>query len=240
MRLVKLILSTLGINLFLLLFYDGGFIASLKGYINATLFFASSKAGGYMLDSASMTGFVLRRIENRKGGPYVMEWISSNSHILSLIGISTLLVILPVLFSKIISDRVKFFLILSLTSLVTPVSMAYTMIWASLAVVPFLCNDFNIESNKVRTKKNLGKKIKEHVLSKTYVKNWSTSDYVAFFCIAFILTPTFWLHWTGARNISLPRDRYPYLVVAVLAISYIEIIAASRLNPLKRSLGVVK
>ena len=228
-RFIKIILWTLATNLILLLFYEGEFLKTLTGYLKATAFFASSKAGGYMLDSASMTGFVLRRIENRKGQAYVIDWINSNDQVLSIIGITTILFILPVLFSSRISHRVKFFFVLSLTSLAAPVSMAYTMVWGSLAIIPFLTRAFDIPTKFNVAKKITGERANSCESELESSRQWSISDYTSFLCVALILTPSFMLHWTGVRNISFSRDRYPYLVFLTLFISYMEIFLGSKL-----------
>jgi hypothetical protein len=227
LRIFKVTVMTIGINLILLVFYEGSITATFAGYIKATLFFTSANASGYMLDSASLTGFFLRRIENRKGSDFVSNWILNNEHFLSLIGLALILIMLPLLFSKFVSQRVKVFLVLSLTSLVVPVSMAYTMMWGSLAIIAFISDtfDFKINSKKItkqRSKRN-DKRLDQNL------NRWKLSDFTSFICITLILTPSFMYHWTGARNISFARDRYQYLVLAVVVLCYFEIFK-KRLN----------
>jgi hypothetical protein len=102
--------------------------------------------------------------------------------------------------------------------------MAYTMVWGSLAIIPFLTRTFDIPLKGSRTTTNNVKKRKEHLRFVTPIDHWRASDYMSFLCIALILTPTFMLHGTGIRNISFARDRYQYLVLLTLLLAYIEIL----------------
>jgi hypothetical protein len=221
---LRAILATVSTNIVLLfLFFDQPFRSAI-GFLNGTSFFASANSGGYILDSASLMGFISRRIESNNGTDFALKWMTEQSMFLMAPSVILILIITPTIFFSKINQRVKIFLILSLFSLVIPASMHYTLTWASLAVIPFLSNHFNSNSKHYEgcvqnEKKGRGKDRKS--ISSIFT-NWHISDFLSLLTITLILSPSFAVYSTGIRNTSIIRDLYPILIFAVIIIVYVE------------------
>jgi len=223
-NILRAILATVCINVVLLfLFFDQPFRSAI-GFLKGTFFFAGANSGGYILDSASLMGFISRRIESKNGTDFALEWMTDQSAFLMAPSVILILMITPTIFFSKINQRVKIFLILSLFSLVIPASMHYTLTWASLAVIPFLSNHFNSTSKHyegcVQNEKKEREKDRKSISS--IFTNWHVSDFLSLLTITLILSPSFAVYLTVTRNISIIRDFYPILIFAVIIIVYVE------------------
>jgi hypothetical protein len=102
--------------------------------------------------------------------------------------------------------------------------MHYTLTWASLAIIPFLSNQFDIApsgvNELVRSRVKNYKKTKNN--PSPISSNWQLSDFIGLLTIALLLSPSFMVYWTGARNTSVIRDLYPCMVLVTIVIAYLE------------------
>ncbi len=215
----RVILVTVSLNFLLFFYYVGQPIKSFIGYLDGTLFFASSNSSGYILDSASLMGFLVRRIESIYGIDYAEQWITDQSAFLILPGLALILMVLPILYFSSVNQRVKIFLVFSLFSLVVPASQHYTLTWASLAIIPFLTDRFNFRAKIPIGAIDTGA---ENQNNSPRMHNWRASDFLSLVTITFVLMPSFALQFTGTRSIPISRDFYPYLVVLTILIAYLE------------------
>jgi hypothetical protein len=220
----RIIIATISLNFLLFFYYVGQPFKSLIGYLDGTLFFASSNSSGYILDSASLMGFLVRRIESSYGVNYAEQWMTDQSAFLMLPGLTLILLVLPILYFSYINQRVKIFLVFSLFSLVVPASQHYTLTWASLAIIPFLTDRFNFGAKTPIGSLEAGsdKQLSQNQNDLPRMCNWRTSDFLSLITITFVLMPSFALQFTGTRNIPISRDFYPYLVVLTILIVYLE------------------
>ena len=225
LKLLKSIILVITSNILGLLYFEGNPWQSIQGYVKGTLFFTSKDSLGYTLDSASLSGFLLRRYEGESSSENLSSWLIDQKFGLLIPGLVLILIILPILLANTINQRVKIFLVLSLTSLVVPASMAYTMIWASLAIIPFLTRRFNFRSivnvGEINAERNQSDS--PNNFNPAVNKVWHISDFLSLLVITLVLTPSFIVHWTGVRNISFSRDYYPVVVLLVIIVSYLEI-----------------
>lgn len=223
-NIIRVVLATISLNFVLFFYYVGQPFKSLIGYLDGTLFFASSNSSGYILDSTSLMGLIIRRIESAFGSDYAAQWMIDKSSMLMLPGLTLILMVLPVLYFSSINQRVKIFLVFSLFSLVVPASQHYTLTWASLAIIPFLTDRFNfgakVPIGAIDTESEKQTSENEDNLSRMH--NWQVSDFLSLITITFILMPSFALQFTGTRNIPISRDFYPYLVVLTILSAYLE------------------
>jgi|LauGreSuBDMM15SN_2_FD.fasta_scaffold03179_2 hypothetical protein len=230
LKIIKSIFLVITSNILCLLYFEGNPLLSIQGYVKGTLFFTSKDSLGYTLDSASLSGFLLRRYEGESSAGNLSSWLIDQRFGLLLPGLVLILIFLPIILSNIISQRVKIFLVLSLTSLVVPASMAYTMVWASLAIIPFLTQRFNFRSlagvGSIQEERN--QTVNSNNINPAVEKVWHFSDFLSLLVITLVLTPSFIVHWTGVRNISFSRDYYPVLVLLVCMVSYLEMLNTTR------------
>ena len=118
--------------------------------------------------------------------------------------------------------------------------MAYTLIWASLAIIPFLTQRFNFRRTAIVDEIHEGKNQSNGTnnINPAVEKVWHISDFLSLLVITIILTPSFVVHWTGTRNISFSRDYYPIIVLLVCVVSYLEIINTIRKKKLDSTSGL--
>ena len=240
LKITKGIFLVIMSNTLCFLYFEGNPWLSIQGYVNGTLFFTSKDSLGYTLDSASFSGFLLRRQEGESSSGNLSSWLIDQKFGLLIPGLFLILILLPILLSNIINQRVKIFLVLSLTSLVIPASMAYTLIWASLAIIPFLTQRFNFRRTAIVDEIHEGKNQSNGTnnINPAVEKVWHISDFLSLLVITIILTPSFVVHWTGTRNISFSRDYYPIIVLLVCVVSYLEIINTIRKKKLDSTSGL--
>ena len=223
-KIARAIIATISVNFILILIFFAQPFRSAVGFLNGTLFFTNANSGGYILDSASLMGFLSRRIEGRYGTEHALNWMTEHSEYLLVPSAILVLIIVPIMFFKPINQRVKIFLVLSLLSLVIPASMHYTLTWASLAVIPFLTNKFNFEmkdsEKRIDNEEKSFKKQSKLVIP--YTSKLHVSDYLSLLTITLLLSPSFAVYWTGARDTSIIRDLYPFMVFVTIFIVYLE------------------
>jgi hypothetical protein len=221
---LRALLGTVFINSVILLVFFSQPIKSAVGFLKGTLFFATANSSGYILDSASLMGFLSRRIESVYGSDNALRWLSDQNQFLLIPSIILIFAVVPVIFFSKVNQRVKIFFVLSLFSLAIPASMHYTLTWASLAIIPFLSNQFDIApsgvNELVRSRVKNYKKTKNN--PSPISSNWQLSDFIGLLTIALLLSPSFMVYWTGARNTSVIRDLYPCMVLVTIVIAYLE------------------
>ena len=128
-------------NLIALLFFQGGYVDSLKGYLNATLSYTGSPATYPQIASSdSLIGIFTRYRELFKGSSSTIPFLANYRAFLILPGLVWLVLISILLMLRLVSENVGLLISLSSVSFVVPASNSYTLGWFSVAALLILAS----------------------------------------------------------------------------------------------------
>lgn len=216
---IRVLLYSAVPNLLGFFFFGGDPIATFRGYIRATLEFTSSFTTPWILDSASFDGMIARQFE-RFGGPGAgAQLLNAHSPLLIIPGLCYLIFTVFAITKLQISKRAKTLLILPLSSLVVPASMAYTLGWASLGLVTLMSSDEDLAINvaKVRTSPRQPASNEsiwaQEVISEKGESSWGLTEWLFLIIIVVLITPSFGIWGGGDRYISISRDIYAMIIL---------------------------
>jgi len=135
---IKALITILVINLISLFAITGNVYIGVMQYFRASNNYANEFIIPWITDGASPLSFVFKTIESIRGNEDGIAFLERAVNYSGLIGISILIIFLPLIINKKIPEYVAAILLLSLNSLVIPASMGYTLVWGSLGALIFM------------------------------------------------------------------------------------------------------
>ena len=133
--LFKLWASIAILNMIALVFYSRNLLDGIKDYVSATLAYSSDFIVPWVMDSHSIMGFISKTIEGLDSSESATRFLSENLQ-WSFVPATVLIFLVGVVaISSYTPEILAIPLILSLSSLIAPPSMEYTLTWGSLAAV---------------------------------------------------------------------------------------------------------
>jgi hypothetical protein len=136
--LFKLWVSIAILNLTALGFYSRNLLEGIKDYVSATLAYSSEPIVPWVMDSHSIMGFISKTIEALDSSESAARFLSENLQWSFVPAIMLILLVGVVATNSYTPEILSIPLILSLSSLIAPPSMQYTLTWGSLAAVLML------------------------------------------------------------------------------------------------------
>lgn len=130
--------TILVINVLSLFVITGNLFTGVVQYFRASNNYASEFIIPWITDGASPLSFVFKTIESIRGNEEGIAFLEVAVNYSGLIGISILIIFLPLILNKNIPEFVAAVLLLSLNSIVIPASMEYTLVWGSLGALIFM------------------------------------------------------------------------------------------------------
>jgi hypothetical protein len=135
---IKALITILVINLISLFAITGNVYIGVMQYFRASNNYANEFIIPWITDGASPLSFVFKTIESIRGNEDGIAFLERAVNYSGVIGISILIIFLPLIINKKIPEYVAAVLLLSLNSLVIPASMGYTLVWGSLGALIFM------------------------------------------------------------------------------------------------------
>lgn len=136
--LFKLWVSVVILNLTALLLYSRNLFEGVKDYVSATVAYSSEFIVPWVMDSHSIMGFISKTIEGLDSSESAARFLSENLQWSFVPATILILLVGFVTISSYTPEILVIPLILSLSSLIAPPSMEYTLTWGSLASVLML------------------------------------------------------------------------------------------------------
>jgi hypothetical protein len=141
------------VNFILIFTFPGNFISNIKGYLQASGGYVSSRESfGNIMNSVSLVGITSRVYEFLNGWD-TFALLSKYSTKLFLPGLIYLLLICFVVVTPNFSDRTKLISVLSTISLVIPASGGYLLGWGAVLLISMCLNENLFEFKKYKSEK---------------------------------------------------------------------------------------
>ena len=135
-QIFKVLTTTFVLNLLFLPLYCNNIIVGLRDEFAATSKFAGHWGIPWIVDGASITSFISKTVEFFQGTEEALKFLKFFLPMYpKYIALALLIVLLIICLSPRVGYQTKTLLILSTTSLLSPFSGPYTLVWASLAFI---------------------------------------------------------------------------------------------------------
>lgn len=129
------VISVVIINIMVMPIYSNNILEGLKNYIVATSHYSGKFIVPWVMDSASLMGFISKSIEGLTSSNNAASFLSNFLPYSLTISLLYCLLVAILFFNKNVNKVIGVTLLLSTASTIAPPSMEYTLVWASLAFI---------------------------------------------------------------------------------------------------------